>query len=264
MNKNLFLLLLIICSLPLSAQGDSLVLPISLSGLTGELTVTFESVTGLTTQTLGASSQLVPPLDPSLLSRLPSGVSIPLGFPVLTRIEPPPAGGLEFHGPVSIQTLASVLSLSPNTRVYSAPIGGPFQDITTSIAKSGLTYRAVGSSGGFSEFLLVVDSRPVNTVIGAKLDRLDGILAAQASTMPSAVAADLASRLATVRSHIAPGSESAALQDLDDFIGTVTAQSGTDIPDLWRAARDRVDVAGQLRAAAATLQFSLRVRQGSN
>ncbi len=268
MSKKIFLSLLIFFSISVGAQTGSLSLPISLSGLTGQLTVVFESVTGLTTQTLGASSQLVLPLDPSLVSRLPSGVSIPLGFPVLTRIEPPPAGGLEFHGPVSVQTLAAALTLSQSSlRVFSAPIGGQFQDITTSVdrlldAKSGLTYRAVGSSGGFSEFLLVADSRSVTSVIGSKLDRLDGILAAQGATMPAAVRADLAARLATVRSHIPPGSEAAALQDLDDFIDAVKAQSGTDIPDLWRSARDRVDVAGQLRAAAETLQFSLRLRQG--
>ncbi|MFY9826366.1 MAG: DUF6689 family protein [Thermoanaerobaculia bacterium] len=277
MNKFLLIsLLLLVSSMPAAAQGtgSSLTLPISLPGgllggaVTGQLTVSFESVNGLTPDHLGASAQLVSLLDPSLLSRLPSLVSLLSGFPVLVRVEPPAAGGLAFNGVTTVEVVTASLPLLSAPRLYTAPLGGNFQDITTSVVRGGSgmnrNYRVQGTSGGFSEFLVILDLTPVDQVIGAKLDRLDQILAANAGAMPDAVHADLASQLAAIRSLATPGNETAAIQALDNFNSTVTAHSGTDIPDLWRSIRDVVNVAGQLRAAAATLQFSLGVRQGSS
>ena len=237
--------------------------------LGGEVTVSFESVTGLTPANLGVSTQLVSLLDPLLRARLPALVSIPAGFPVLVRIEPPAAGGLAFNGVASIEIrtapLLSVLNLEDSLRIFAAPLGGSFEDITSSIQRStgsqNRSLRALGTKGGFSEFLVVIDPLPLDLAIGAKLNRLDQILAANAGAIPEAVAAELASELAAARSHSLPGDEAAAIQDLDTFLATVEQHSGTDIPDVWRAARDRVNVAGLLRAGAQTLQFSLRLRQ---
>jgi hypothetical protein len=99
-------------------------------------------------------------------------------------------------------------------------------------------------------------------VIGSKMDRLDSILAANAGAMPTGVQSDLAAQLATVRSHSAAGSEATAISDLDTFIAAVRSHAGTDIPNLWRSARDVTNVAGQLIAAAQTLQFSFQQRLG--
>jgi hypothetical protein len=250
-------------------SGSSVSLPIALpGGITGELTVSFESVTGLTPNNLGVSAQLVSPADPVLGARLPAAVSIPSGFPVLVRIEPTPAGGLAFTGIASIEIRASGLSNAEDTlRLISAPLGGYFADITSSVKKAtdlkwGTSYRAIGSEGGFSEFLIVVDSTPLDQAVGAKLDRLDQILAANAGAIPEAIRADLAADLAAARAHSLPGDEAAAIHDLDLFLATVEQHSGVEIPDLWRAAHDRVNVAGLLRAGVNTLQFSLRLRQG--
>src|SRR5262245_31649317 len=77
-----------------SGSGNSVTLPILLPGIVGgEVTVSFENVTGLTPANLGVSTQLVSPLDPLLAGRLPSTVSLPAGFPVLVRIEPTASGG---------------------------------------------------------------------------------------------------------------------------------------------------------------------------
>jgi hypothetical protein len=281
MNKFLAVLFLLLAfSLPASGQAPaagSLSIPISLSGLlggllgtiTGQLNVSFESVDGLTSSHLGANTQLISLLDTLLSGRVSAALSLLTGFPVLARIEPTPAGGLAFTGVTTVEMVtASIPLLSGSPRLFTAPVGGgTFQDITTSLVSSGSganrSYRVQGTSGGFSEFLVVLDTTPVDTAIGSKLDRLDSILAANSGAMPTAVQSDLAAQLATVRSHSAAGSETTAISDLDTFIASVRSHAGADIPNLWRSARDVTNVAGQLIAAAQTLQFSLHQRQGS-
>lgn len=242
--------------------GKVLKVPISLlNGVSGTLTVTFESVTALSLLNLGVSVVPVSPTDPALLARLPETVSISSGFPILVRIHPPAAGGLAFTGVASIE-LQPLTLLSPpsrSTRMYAAPEGGNFTDNTTTVQPImlGSSYRAIGTRGGFSEFLLVIDQTPLDDVIADKLDRLDQILADNAGVIAAPVSTSLAADLAAARSHIAQGNAVAASQDLDLFLGTVEQHSGADIPNIWRAQRDLVNVAGLLRAGGQTLQFSL-------
>lgn len=247
-----------------NSGGNSLSLPLALpGGVAGNLTVSFESVTGLSLPNLGVSAQLVSPTDAGLLARLPTTVAIPAGFPVLVRIEPTAAGGLAFTGVATIQLRSLSLLQAPDSpRLYAAPAGGPFTDITNSVhqasdLKLDTSYRVIGSRGGFSEFLIVSDHTPADQAVAAKLDQLDQTLADNAAAIPAALHADLANQLAGIRVDVLAGDAAAAIQSLDLFQSTVEAHSGTDIPDLWRAAHDRIDVAGLLRAAAKTLRFSL-------
>jgi hypothetical protein len=249
----------------LLGNGSSVHLPILLpGGIAGDLTVSFESATGLSLPGLGISAQLVSPTDAGLLARLPGPVAIPSGFPVLVRIEPAPAGGFSFTGVARIQIQSPGLpGTTPSPRLYAASVGGPFEDITTAVRqvsdlKLDTSYRVLGTKGGFSEFLIVADATPRDQAVAAKLDRLDQILADNAGAIPGPVQGDLAADLAAARAHVAAGDPEAAVQDLDLFLAEVVQHSGTDIPNVWRAARDRVNVAGLLRAGAETLQFSLR------
>jgi len=243
--------------------GNVVKIPISLlNGVTGTLTVTFESVTALSLTNLGVSVVPVSPNDPALLARLPATVSISSGFPVLVRIEPPAAGGLAFTGVASIELLPLLSPTTPSTRMYAAPVGGPFADNTSALQgiNLGSSYRVLGSRGGFSEFLLVIDQTPLDDVIAAKLDRIDQILADNAGAIAAPVDAMLTAEMATVRSDLDQGNTAAAIQDLNLFLGTVQQHSGADIPDIWRSQRDLTNVAGQLRAGGQTLLFSLGLR----
>src|SRR5262249_14988687 len=162
-----------------AAQGaGSLTLPITLPGVLGSVTVSFDDVTGLTPAHLGVSSQLISPLNLNLLSRLPATVSLLPDFPVLVRIVPPVSGGLTFTGIASVDLLSlqlpGIVNLLP-MRLYGAHDGGTFTDITER-QPSTKTYRAIGVVGGFSEFLLVLDFTPASRVIIGKLDRLSQIL----------------------------------------------------------------------------------------
>jgi len=262
------LLLALLAALPANADGSGglITVPIPLlGGVVSTLTVGFDNVSGLSASALGVSVNPVSLLDTTLRSRLPSGVSIPLGIPILVHIEPPPTGGLLFNGITTIQFQTLPLLFPSNSpRMYAASDGGKFTDTTTGLQSVNVntSYRVIGTKGGFSEFLIVSDSRPVDTVIAEKLDSLDQILADNSGAISAPVAADLASELAATRSHVAAGNPAAAVTDLSALLATVAAHSGTDIPDVWRATRDLTNVAGLLTAGAQTLQFSLRVKQG--
>ncbi|HEV7518228.1 MAG TPA: DUF6689 family protein, partial [Thermoanaerobaculia bacterium] len=112
---------------------------------------------------------------------------------------------------------------------------------------------------GFSEFLVVVDHTPAAQAVAAKLDRLDRIFAANADAIAAPVRPEIAAELAAVRARVQAGDTAAAIQEVDAFLATVERHSGPEIPDVWRAARDRVDVAGLLRAEGKTLRLSLEL-----
>jgi hypothetical protein len=251
--KKIFAGCLLALATALPAAGQTLNIPIVLPGVLADLTVSLEGATGLSLLNLGVSAQLVSPFNPGLRSRLPSTVSIPLTLPLLVRIEPLLNGGLAFHGVATVQLL-SLLTPRSSSRMYAASSGGSFEDITT-VSSS---YRVLGTRGGFSEFLIVIDHTPSNVVIAQKLDHLDQILAENAGSITGGVYTDLAAQLAVLRGHVEGGQTATAIQDVDVFLETVAQHSGTDIPNVWRAARDLVNVAGKLQAGGETLRFSLQ------
>ena len=72
-----------------------------------------------------------------LLARLPGALAQPDSlFPLLVTIEPPQAGGLAFHRTVRVEvhTHALVYSAGSNYRLFKAPLGGSFKDITDDVA----------------------------------------------------------------------------------------------------------------------------------
>jgi hypothetical protein len=102
----------------------------------------------------------------------------------------------------------------------------------------------------------------VNQVITAKLDRLDQMLDDYAALTPGSLYADLEERLEDIRADYARGATAEAIQGVDGFLAAVQQHAGTDIPNLWRSARDAQNVAGYLRAGAMTLRFSLVLKNG--
>jgi hypothetical protein len=266
--------LLLLSSLPLASQGiiDPIVVGnelragISLpGGIAADLSISFEQVEGLSPANLGVTAELVSLLDAELLGRLADAlgsVSLTSAFPVLLTIEPPAAGGLSFSGVVSISLHTHNLLYLPNSplRIFAASAGGPFHDITESMGPG--SYRCRSREGDFSEFLIVVDLRPVGGVIEKKLDRLAGILAENAALIAAPVLAELTDLVAEIRAANAAGNKTAAIAKVDELLAVVQLHSGSGIPDVWRSARDVVNVAGRLRAAAETLRFSLSLKTG--
>ena len=258
-------LTLALCSLPGNAEtlvptisGNELTARIELpGGLTADLTLTFENAVGLNPGALVLSASPIIPADLSLLSRLGAGVSIPVGFPVVVRIDPSASSALSFEGVYKLSIYTHNLTLGANSplRLYRAPNGGAFGDMTGSLQAGSV--RAGGSGPGFSEFLIAVDTRMIDSVISGKFDAVQNHLSANWSSILPTVAADLQQRLNQARAAYASGALAAAIDGVSGFADEVKKQSGSAIPNVWRANGGPVNAAGLLRSAADTLKFSL-------
>jgi len=243
----------------LTISGNQVTATVDLPGISADLALTFEQSVGLTAANLGLSAQLVDLHDLSLLSRLPSGVlvTLPAAFPVLVRVQPPPSGGLSFGGIYTLDLHTHNLQLTANCplRLFSAPDGGPFDDITVNMGTG--SYRVRGTKGSFSEFVIVADARPPAGVVSQKFDVLSGLLSTYAGAIPGPVLDDLSHQLQTARAYYQAGDTVDAATTVNGFAATVQRNSGNGIPDVWRASGDLPNIAGRLRAAAGTLSFSL-------
>lgn len=253
-------------SIPLTVSGNEATGVVQLPGGVGaELSIAFEQVVGLTPAALEVSAALVDPLDGAFLARLGGGglISLPVAFPVVVRIEPSPSSALSFSGTVAVSLYTHNLNLRPDVplALHSASAGGSFRDIMR--AEGIGSYRAGGTGGGFSEFAIVVDNRPIDTVIVAKFDAVQSLLDTHASVIPGAVAADLQARLSQARGAFQGGATLAAIGQVADFSNVVRSHSGA-IPDVWRAHDTRANVAGLLRSGADTLKFSLTRKSSAN
>jgi hypothetical protein len=263
------LVLMLCTALPAAGQGiinttitgSSIEVTVALpGGLGADVSITFEQVTGLSLQNLGLSAQVVNTLSPAFRARLPGSV-LPV-LPLLLRIEPPANGSLTFSGvtEIDIHTHNLLFALGTPLRFFSAPVGGKFEDVTAAMGAG--SYRARATKGGFSEFLIVADLRPRNQVIAAKFDRLEELLDDYEGSMSGSVYEDLEDRLEAAHADYTGGSAQAAIAEIDGFLAVVEQHSGTEIPDVWRSARDLQNVAGYLRGAALTLRFSLGLKGG--
>lgn len=248
-------------------SGNELTAKIQLpGGIEADLAMTFEQAVGLHPAALSLSAALLDPSEPSLLTRLPAGglVSLPVGFPVLVRVEPTASSALSFSGisRVSLYTHALTLTSNSPLRIFKAPNAtGTFQDMTGFLELGSV--RAGGGTGSYSDFIIVADTRPVAAVITEKFDSLQSALNTHSATMPAAVASDLQQRLAHARGLHEAGSTSGAISAVISFADEVKKQSGSAIPDVYRANSSVVNVAGLLRAGADTLKFSLAVKANS-
>lgn len=231
-------------------------------GFGADLKIIFERAVGLNLANLGLTASVVNPLDLSLLGRLPvlGGASIPALFPVLLRIEPPAAGGLSFSGIVAVELHTHNLQFGANCplRLFAATGGGRFEDITESMGMG--SYRVRGTKGGFSEFLILVELRPVNRVILQKFNRLESLLDQNAAAIPEPTLTELTDLLQAARTAYSGGQILGAIQKVEAFSAKLQQHSGSAIPDVWRSAGDLVNVAGLLRAGAGTLRFSLNLK----
>jgi Family of unknown function (DUF6689) len=249
---------------PLTIVGNQASATIALPGGIGaELTLTFENSVGLNPSALEAWVSLVNPLDPALLSRLPAQVQVPVLFPVLLRIGPSASSALSFSGVWTLVLHTHNLTLDPGLplSLYSAEDDGVFRDIMGWEGTG--SYRAGGSGGNFSEFLIVLDLQAIDLVITQKFAALQALLNEHTDTMPPVVAATLQSRLTQARTSYLLGDISGAIAKMASFASYTLAHSGQDIPDVWRANDpELINVAGLLRSGAGTLIFSL-TRKGN-
>jgi hypothetical protein len=220
-----------------------------------DLILSFDDASGLSAASLGISAQLVSPSDASLLARLPDAslTSLPAALPLLITVEPPSLGGLSFRRTVSAEIHTHLLSYTAGSsfRVFKAPLGGDFRDITREVVAGSV--RARSSSGAFSQFLILADLRPTQSVIAQKITWLRNEIAALSTSHRSTLGAHLDAAEQAVEDERWADS----IAELDAFIAHVSANAGDGIPAQWRAMRDQHNSAGELLAGAATLKFSI-------
>ena len=219
-----------------------------------DLTLTFDDASGLSADSLGISAKLVDVTDLSLLSRLPGNLlQLDGAFPLLITIEPPATGGLAFHRTVHVEvhTHALVYTVGSSYRLFKAPLGGSFRDITDEIAPGSV--RARGTTGGFSQFLVLTDLRETDAVIAGKTTWLR----ARIDTLPAAEQPAFDALLDSCESAVASGDFANAIAALDAFRARAAERAGTALADEWRATRDVDNQAGELMAGATTLTFSV-------
>lgn len=231
-----------------------------------ELTIRFESAVGLSLENLGLSIHLVDPLDTGLLSRLSTSslvsgslITASSAFPVLIRVEPPASGGLAFEGVVEVEIYTQNLQYTPGSplRLFTAPdASSPFHDITDMLSGGSVRTRSGGAH--FSDFMIVLDSRPLATVIEEKFDRLDALLTEHAMEINADLLDDLTDLLDQAFLAWDQGQPGEAMQLMNTFqsLSSQAASLGQ-LANVWRSARDIRNIDGELRAAARTLRFSL-------
>ena len=243
-------------SLPVQVAVDGNVALITVGSPTSPLadvTLAFDSPRGLTASNLGVSAQLVSVNDPALLARLPGTLtSVDPSFPLLLTIEPP-AGGLSFDRlvRVEIHTHALAYTYGTNYRLFKAPLGGAFRDITHEVAQGSV--RARGTTGGFSQFLVLADVRRTGDVIDEKLERLRTRIAGLAPADASA----LEPYRASAATAVAQGRYDDAIASLDALAAQVDARAGTTVRNTWTAGGGSTNDVGELLAGVATAKFSI-------
>ena len=247
-------------SVSLTVAGNEAFGTFDILGIGADLRIAFENVVGLVPSAFDVTATLVNPVDPALLARLPGGglVGVPIAFPVVIRISPSASSGLSFEGMYLVSFHTHNLRLNPDVpfSLFKSADGGPFKDITRSEGRG--SYRDDGGGGDFSEFLIAVDLRPIDTVIAGKFDDVQSLITANADSMSPDVVATLQADLSNARTLYQSGAIQDAIAAMRDFSRYVKAHSGADIPDVWRAnCSPLVNVAGLLRSGADTLRFSL-------
>ena len=239
-----------------TAAGNTATVEVGTTGQPlAEVNLTFDDASGLSAASLGVSAQLVSLSDPVLLARLPDPLYTQLdsALPLMITIEPPALGGLVFNrtARVEVHTHALVYTAGSSYRLLKAPLNGAFRDITDEVAPGSV--RARGTTGGFSQFLVVADVRSSSTVIAEKT----GWLRARIATLPATERTSFDSQLDAAETAVASGAYANAIAALDSLRAHAAARAGNGLTEQWRATRDGDNQAGDLMAGAATLKFSV-------
>ena len=223
-----------------------------------ELLLEFDAVENLCADSLGVSVALVDPFDPAFRARLPTEAHVPLALPLVVRVEPPPAsscGTLAFERTVRAELHTHLLPYSVDSplRLYKAPLDGAFRDITASVEPGSV--RTGGRTGGFSEFVVVLELLPSAAAAATNYDAIAA--RATGAAIAPALRAELLADLAASRAAFDANDRAGAIAALDAFAARVAGASPAELPDRWRATRDLDNVAGDLAGDAASLRYAL-------
>ena len=248
--------------LTVDVQGNTVEAVVQLPGdISADLTLRFENAIGLTSESIGITAELIDVTDLSFLNRLPAGLNVTpaTAFPLMITVEPIANSGFAFSGLTTVDIHTHNLEYTTNTplRFFKAPLNGEFKDITMTMGSG--SYRARGSTGKFSQFIIVADLRAPLVVVNEKYDDLVNAFNGFSNQINPAIFSELLQDLNDVQQLVVAQNYSAASNKLNEFNRRINDNRGINIPDVWRSSRDINNVAGELMAYANTLRFSLRL-----
>ena len=243
-----------------------------------DVTITFDTPVNLTPQSLNLTAELIDPA--AVQDRLPAdagscfllicvpGTEVDPRFPVMITVEPvdfawlfangfdggDATGALQFLNTYDFEIHTHDLLYTDESpyRVYKAPIGGDFHDVTNDVTEGSVRVR--GRGGAFSQFVVVEDTRLGLTVALGKIVDLN--LRILAAALGDGLRLDLLALLAKVDALILIDL-GGALDVLDELIALLLDNAGTNIANVWSAHHDVVNDAGEMEELAFTLRFSM-------
>jgi hypothetical protein len=285
-----------------TVDGDTAHAAVSLTDNNGttydaDVTIVFDSPENLTPAALNLTATIIDPgqINPRLAldqydksncytQLLPPATFCPTidpAFPVMITVEPivlpwlftsgfdggdSGDGVFSFLNSYQLEIHTHSLAYTDRSpyRVFKAPIGGNFHDITTDTAPGSM--RARGRGGAFSQFVIANDPRSNQGLLGAlavstaKVLELDTRILA--SILSDGLRLDLIDLLVQVNALLLIDL-TGALSALDSLIDLLDLNAGTDIANVWRADHTAVNDAGEMQELAQTLRFSMLLQQGA-
>jgi hypothetical protein len=186
-------------------------------------------------------------------------------FPIRVTVEPPAACGLAFNNQYDVTFETDDLVYAPESkyRLMKAPVGGPFKYVTGSVTQGSV--RSRGSSGGFSEFVIIRDDGQGFAEYGADCVNEYAALRARLdqSTMSLSARRTLETDLDLSEAAYDAGNYAEAIALLANFEGHCVDFGGEGLPNRWRSTRDLDNVEGDLIGHASTLRFLMGRLDGS-
>jgi hypothetical protein len=240
---------------------------------TAEFEIEFErdGLENLTVECIGITADVLDATEiDDINARLPHGTqpggggtqAIDPAFPVRVTVEPPVGCGLAFRNgyDVSIDTADLVFEPQSKYRFMKAPIGGLFQYVTGAVTSGSV--RSRGSSGGFSEFVLIKDDIPQYAQdCRTEYDYVEARL--RTSALSPTARRTLEVDLARSRAAYEAGDFTTAIALLAPFDGHCVEYAGEGLPNAWRSARDLDNVEGDIVGRSDNLRFMMGRLNGS-
>jgi hypothetical protein len=195
-------------------------------------------------------------------NRLPHGLGhgntqvIDPAFPVRVTVEPPAGCGLAFNDQyeVSLDTADLVYTPPSKYRLMKAPLGQNFQYVTGDVTSGSV--RSRGSSGGFSEFVMVLDNGQLYSIdCETEYDTLQTRL--DAAQMSPTARQSLQIDLARSRAAYDARNYADAIAMLAVFDGHCVEFGGSGLPNRWRSTRDLDNVEGDMVGRTDNLRFMM-------
>ncbi|MGS2719570.1 DUF6689 family protein [Paraglaciecola aestuariivivens] len=230
------------------------------SAISVDLVVEFENSIGLSADNIDISATLVSPNDSSVLDRLTStNISVLPSFPVVVSIRPKADSGFGFEGlaTVEIYTKAVDYSAAMPARLFRSHDNQDFEDITTMISAGSI--RARGSTGSFSDFMILLDERSHPAKINDTYAQLNQLLSANSDLISSALSASLQTSFDSLQLALLTNDYTTALVVTDQLISVLENASNEQLSTVWRSSNDLVNMQGELLTRLKTLRYSLRV-----